>query len=91
MAEPNISNPELIIKFKFCLFIIIIPLYPIIGILDKASNAQTSTHFKQPVQLLPLTIRACLCQGKFTLPNTFSGHFSRHFQHALHFPESNST
>jgi hypothetical protein len=52
---------------------------------NKALDSHTFTHFKHPLQLLPLIMRACLCNGRFTLPITSFGQISRHFQHALHF------
>jgi len=51
----------------------------------KALDSHTFTHFKHPLQLLPLIMRACLCHGRFTLPITLFEHISRHFQHALQF------
>jgi hypothetical protein len=57
----------------------------VIETLNKALDSHTFTHLIQPVQSPLLTIRACLWNGKFTLPITLFEHISWHFQHALHF------
>jgi hypothetical protein len=63
-------------------------MWLLVEVFDMALNSHVFIHLEQPVQLPLLMISACLCQGKFTRPNTLFEHASIHFQHASHFPVS---